>query len=362
MRLLFLDSWLVSRAAGSGSAVAIAGLASGLRSLGHSVDILRPRRTYRSIVATRLAYNLTLGGRLACLRGQYDVVVGFDFDGFRSGRNLGVPYVVALKGVAADERRFETGWNRVLFGIWAALEGRNARSADTVFVTSEYSKRQAIASYQLDPERLRIVPEGIDGSVAGAGIEGRRAAEEGTPTVLSVARQYRRKDTATLLRALPHVLESFPMVRLRIVGGGPELPALQELSERMGIVGSVQFLDSIETSEALRQEYERASVFCLPSLQEGFGIVFVEAMSHGLPIVAASAGAVPEVAPHDVTSLLVPPADERLLAEAIRRVISDPKLASRLGDSGAKRAARYTWPAAALEFLKGLDAADSHWR
>lgn len=358
MRLLFLDSWLVSRAEGSGSAVAIAGLASGLRSLGHSVDVLRPRRTYRSMVATRLAYNLTLRRRLASYRGQYDIVVGFDFDGFTSGRSLGVPYVVSLKGVAADERRFETGWNRILFGIWAALEGRNARSAGIVFVTSEYSRRQAMKYYGLDQARLRIVPEAIDESVAGEGSAGRRPAEAANPTVLSVARQYRRKDTATLLRALPHVLESLPTVRLRIVGGGPEGPALQELADRMGLAGSVEFLDSIDTSEALRLEYERASVFCLPSLQEGFGIVFVEAMSHGLPIVAARAGAVPEVAPHDVTSLLVPPGNESLLAEAILNVLSDPQLASRLGDAGVNRAARYTWPAVAVEFLQGLDAAN----
>jgi glycosyltransferase involved in cell wall biosynthesis len=354
VRLLFLDSWLVSRATGSGSAVAIAGLASGLRGLGHMVDVLRPRRAHRSIAVTRLLYNLTLRRRLAGLRGQYDVVVGFDFDGFAVGGSIDAKYVVALKGVAADERRFETGLNRVWFALWAALEGRNARSADRVFVTSEYSRARAAASYGLDPNAILVVPEAMDDQMAGSEPAGNHDASS-APTILSVARQYRRKDTATLIRALPKILETYPAVQLRIVGGGPELPALRELTRRLGISGEVVFLDSVQSSEALRREYANAAIFCLPSRQEGFGIAFVEAMSHGLPIVAAECGAVPEVAPHGEASLLVAPGDETQLAEAILRLLADPALASRLGAAGMERAARYTWTAVARGFLDGLE-------
>lgn len=356
MRLLFLDSWLVSRASGSGSAVAIAGLAGGLRDLGHTVDVLRPRRAYRSIEATRLLYNLTLRRRLALSGSRYDVVVGFDFDGFAIGGSIDLPYVVALKGVAADERRFETGLNRVRFALWANLEGRNARLADRVFVTSEYSRGRAIASYGLDPAATRVVPEALDEQMAGSSESRGPRGPSPAPTILSVARQYRRKDTATLIRALPRVLATHPAVRLHIVGGGPELPALRALTRRLDVSGAVVFLDSIESSDALRREYESAAIFCLPSRQEGFGIVFLEAMSHGLPIVAAACGAVPEVAPHDETSLLVGPGDEGQLAEAILRLLADPALAARLGAAGRKRAARYTWTTAAGEFLDGLES------
>jgi glycosyltransferase involved in cell wall biosynthesis len=118
---------------------------------------------------------------------------------------------------------------------------------------------------------------------------------------------------------------------------------------------SVSFLKSLLSVDTLRDEYARASVFCLPSLQEGFGIVFLEAMSHGLPIVAVESGSVPEVAPHGETSLLVPPGDPDALAHALIRVLTDSKLGMRLGKAGRQRARRYNWTAAAGAFVEGLN-------
>ena len=141
---------------------------------------------------------------------------------------------------------------------------------------------------------------------------------------------------------------------LRLVGAGPELSATRQLADRLGEREQIEFLDSIESWEQLRVEYERASVFCLPTLQEGFGIVFVEAMSHGVPIVAVRAGAVPEVAPDGVTSILVEPGDAPAVAKAILRVLTNPSLAAELGTCGLQRAATYTWRASALAFLAGL--------
>ncbi|MDH3298339.1 MAG: glycosyltransferase family 4 protein [Gemmatimonadota bacterium] len=350
LEFLFLDSWVSNRAEGSGSAVAIAGLAAGLRSLGHRVEVLRPRRVYRSLDATRLLYNLTLRNRLADLERAYDVVVGFDYDGWALHGEAGALYAVALKGVAADERRFETGWYRLKFTLWSALEGRNARSADRVFVTSEYSRKQAVAAYALCTDRVRLAPEGTDPAVAaGDGSGGPEA-----PTVLSVARQYRRKDTASLIRAVPGLLAAVPRVRVRIVGDGPELRRIRRLVGSLGLEDAVSLLGALQSVDALRREYERASVFCLPSLQEGFGIVFLEAMSHGLPIVAAAAGAVPEVAPHGETSLLVPPGDCEALTRALTRILTEPGLAGRLGRAGRERAARYDWTSAARAFVHGI--------
>ena len=312
---------------------------------------------FRSLDATRILYNLTLRSRLSAMKRPYDVVVGFDYDGWALRGNVGSRYVVALKGVAADERTFETGWTRLKFGLYSTMEARNARSAELVFVTSEHSRKVAVAAYGLSPERLRLAPEGIDPTIASVGP--REAWRGGAPdalSVLTVARQYRRKDIATLIRAVPGLLESVPQARLRIVGDGPEADRNRRLASKLGVTHAVSFLGSLESVDALRHEYERASVFCLPSRQEGFGIVFLEAMSHGLPIVAAAAGAVTEVAPHQQTSLLVPPGDSQAVAEALARLLTQPDLAQRLGTAGIKRAGGFSWPAAARAFLDGLHA------
>jgi glycosyltransferase involved in cell wall biosynthesis len=360
LRILFLDSWLRDRSRGSGSAVAISGLAGGLELLGHEVTELRPDRVFPSLDLTRLLYNAGLGRRLA----GYDpnLVVGFDFDGCLLNRSaIRAPYVVALKGVMADEARFETGASLRRFRMLAPLEARNVRSADAVICTSVYSAGQAARAYGIQPERIRVVPEGIDvsawSSVAAQAVELRARGDKQT-TILSVARQYRRKNTASLLRAFGRLLDSRPDVRLRLVGEGPELARLRALSDQLRLGESVQFVGSVEGIEALQREYAAADVFCLPSLQEGFGIVWLEAMAAGLPIVAARAGATPEVAPHEEVSLLVAPDDDAALAEALDRLLADDGLRRKLGEAGARRWRSYDWSSVARRFLSACLSAD----
>ena len=356
LHILFLDSWLRDRSLGSGSAVAIAGLADGLESLGHQVETLRPERSLSSLDLTRLSYNISLSRRLAGR--EADLVVGFDFDGgLLPPGTIASPYAVALKGVMADEARFETGRDRRRFLGLSRIEARNARSASTVICTSEYSAGQAIRFYGLREDRVRVVPEGIH-AARWSGLARRgfalRSVKEGGPVVLSVARQYRRKNTGSLLRAFARLREGHPMSELRIVGEGPQLPALRDLAADLGIRETVEFVGSLTGLDALQAEFAAADIFCLPSLQEGFGIVFLEAMAAGLPIVAARAGAAPEVAPENEVSLLVQPSDDDDLLAALRRLAGSPELRRRLGSCGAARWSAFDWSAVAADFLSAV--------
>lgn len=393
VRLAFLSSWVLTPEKGSGTAMAISGLATELERLGCRVDLIGVDRILRGRpgpwrpghLPTRLAYNAALPLRLE--PSGYDAVIGFDLDGCLMGRShtAGTPLqAVSLKGVAADERRFETGLSGALFTLIAGLEARNVRRAERVLVTSEYCRERATELYGVPPERLRIVPEGIDlASWERSAARAREREEEcrrarpdrGGPVLLNVARQYRRKDTRTLLDALPAVLRKHPDATLRIVGGGPELPALRRRARQLGLNGAgsgdradrVVFRGEVPGAEEVRRELRDADVFCLPSRQEGFGIALLEAMAAGTPIVATAAGAIPEVvgaraggaggeeSREGAAGLLVPPGDSGALAGALRRLLGDRELQRRLRAAGRSRVRRYAWPEVAGRFLDALD-------
>jgi phosphatidyl-myo-inositol dimannoside synthase len=352
LRVAFLDSWRPSSHDGSGTAVAIANLERGLQALGHRVTVLRPRAARGPLLLRRLLHNLALPARLR-REGPFDLVVGFDIDGVwwsARARHPRPGFVVALKGIAADEARFAAGGDRILLRLLARLERRNAQGASAVLVPSRYSAEVARARYDLLADRVRVVPEPLDLEPWDALIADAppRPAE---PTILSVARQYPRKDTATLLRALPLVRDRIPDVRLRIVGGGPELPRLRRLARTLDLSAAVVFEGALADHARVRRAYHEAHVFCLPSLQEGFGIVFLEAMAAGLPVVAVRAAAVPEVVRDGETGLLVPPRSPERLADALGRLLSDSELRAGMSARARRAVREYALPVVAGRFL-----------
>jgi len=347
LRIAFINSWHRDTARGSGTAVAINGLAAGMRALGHEVTLVEPRGEAGRRLIWRLAFNLRAGRRLGSER--YALVVGFDLDGLFAASRVAPRYVVSLKGIAADERRYERGWARWHLWMAGVLEGRNARQASRVIVTSRYARDRAVAFYGLEDSAVRIVPEGIP---VGFWSERNGNGFPPRPTIVSVARFYPRKNLATLLAAMPLVRTAVPRVRLRLVGGGPGDSSLRAQAAALGLNGTVEFLGAVGDPARVREAYRGASVFCLPSLQEGFGIAFLEAMAAGLPVVGGDAGAVPEVVPDGEVGFLVPPRDVAALAAVLIRLLDNPTLRRQLGDRARRHAARYDWPFVAASFLE----------
>jgi glycosyltransferase involved in cell wall biosynthesis len=361
MRIAFLDSWLQDAACGSGTAVAIGGLASTLIARGHSVERLVPRgKRPRSLLWRRLWFNLTLPGRLrpGGPDGRFDLIVGFDIDGVRLAGHAPAPYVCSIKGVLAEEARCERGWPRRMLAGLSLLERRNARRAPLVLSTSRYCCDRIRHHYGVSSERLALVPEGIDlelwqpSAVPAdlAAVDARRDPF----TVLCVARQYPRKRIRDLIEAFARVREREPRARLVVIGDGPEHEVLRQSVRKWALQGCVQLLGALPDDAAVRAWYGRASLFCLPSEQEGFGIVFLEAMASGLPVVSTTAAAIPEVVPDGEAGLLVPPRDPAALAEALLRLLQDPELQARLRDAGRRHARQFSWERVADRFLEAV--------
>ena len=350
MRIAFLDSWLQSSAEGSGTAVGLGGLVQALRARGHSVTRVAPAAPRsRNLTLRRLFFNLRLFARWRAE--PYDLVVGTDVDGvFWSSRRGGVPYVVAIKGVIAEELQHEQGRTRRLFQMLARLEARNARHADVVLADSIYCRDAIVRHYGIPAGRIRLVPEGID-LARWQRLAGQTPHLGDGATILCVARQYPRKHVADLLRALPQVRRAVPSAHAVIVGDGPEHAALRALAAELGLGHAVQLLGAIADDDAVARWYRHADVFCLPSVQEAFGIVFLEAMASGLPVVATRAAAIPEVVPDGQAGLLVPPGDVDALAAALTTLLREPARRAAYGACGQAHVRQYDWGVVAERFL-----------
>jgi glycosyltransferase involved in cell wall biosynthesis len=311
LRIRFITSTPLDIRRGSGTYAGIHALAGALEQLGHSVTYETPRRHFPNYTFERLAFNRSLQRSAA-----FDLTVGFDMDGYRIAS--GAPHVASLKGVIADEVRFESGLTRITMSIQARCERLHVNRAARVLVTSRYSAERAMEFYGLR-EMPAIVPELID-LAEWRRVLAEHPAQVSRSTVLFVGRFYHRKRVPVLLRAASILRESLPELRVRIVGNGPCNTAWRALARELQLDSVVTWLGDV-TRAQLAEEYNRAAAFCLPSEQEGFGIVLLEAMAAGKPIVASRAAAIPEVAPHAV---LVEPDNAEALAAGIRQVYLSP--------------------------------------
>ena len=348
--LVFLTSTPPGVADGSGTWVGISVLRDAIVALGHQVTLIaRPPDHGRETTLSRVIFNIRARSRLRSLR--HDVLIGFDLDGVFAG--TGALRVAAIKGVIADEALHERGITRGVLGVQARLESRNVLGADRVIATSAYSSQRIIRLYGAEPARISVVPELIDLATWEQSLREAGPVEHDAPRILCVAHLYPRKGVQTLLRAFARLR---PAAVLRIVGIGPEKSRLEHLARKLGIDDRVHFLGLLPFHD-LTSEYRNATVFALPSAQEGFGIVFLEAMASSLPIVAGRAGAVPEVVEEGATALLIDPSDDVALARSLETLLDRPAMRTSMGSAGHARVRAYDAPIVARQFLAAIGVA-----
>lgn len=247
---------------------------------------------------------------------------------------------LAGRGRCVMTQHFLTPNHATQTGPKAALSGAAHHwvvgQMSRILAISEAVREAMLARHEAPDSKITVVPNGITAPDAGNVDETRRSLSIGadTPLVICAARLEREKDIGSLVSAVKIVQEKVPSVRCLVAGAGTERDALAAQIAALGLEDSVTLLGFRADAPAL---IAAADVFVLPSLAEPFGLVLLEAMALGRPVVATRVGGPLEIVVDGETGFLVPPSSPEALADALQALLADPALARRLGENGRVR-------------------------
>jgi len=220
-------------------------------------------------------------------------------------------------------------WNLMSGGLNRRMHGRIALTQGAL----EYIQ-------PFFPGEFRVIPPGVDTD------RFRPAASHKPPaaSILFVGRLDKRKGLEVLLRAMPEVATRLAEVRLTVVGKGPMETDCRRLVHKLGLDNRVEFKGYVANND-LPTFYATADVYCSPALGgEAFGIVLLEAMACGTPVVASDITGYNEVVTSGETGLLCPPNDPAALARTLVEMLSRPDLQAKFREAGLKKAEELSWP------------------
>ena len=270
-----------------------------------------------------------------------------DFTAF-SSRIARVPLVItyhadALLSDIAEKTRLLHRWLSQVYWLSRHIA---ANIAHHLVVTSPIYRESSLF-LQRYRTKISVIPPPVDPYYLESSLTPSLAKKSfdftaDTPLLLFVGRLVPYKGLRVLLRAFRIVRNHIPSAQLMIVGGGPEHAALKAIVEQYDLSHAVHFLGLLPRRR-LRDAYSACDVFVLPSRSrsEAFGIVLLEAMAQGKPIVATHVGGVPYVVKDGETGFLVPPFDPLPLAHVLVQLLQDPEYQRQLGQAGRQRVQRH---------------------
>ncbi len=277
--------------------------------------------------------------RLAGRRGEFAFTVSTQsiFDAHLPG----VPHFIYTDHTHLANLRSPT-FSRAFLATpqWIALEREVYQRATRIFVMGENTRASLIGEYGCEPGRVRCVYAGCHIDTTPVALENGGYANR---TVLFVGIDWERKGGPELLQAFGRVLARLPDARLRIVGAAPKISHPQ-----IEVLGRVPL-------PRVKQLISQASVLCLPSRFEPFGIAVIEAFAMKVPAVVTRVGALEYLVADGETGRVVPPGDIPALADALTELLSDPEKCRRFGETAHRFATEhFTWEAVGKKFRTGI--------
>ena len=233
------------------------------------------------------------------------------------------------------------GMSEQRWARWNASQARLYRRAHACCTVSTWSKDSLMSDYGVPERKVRVV--GLGTNVV---LEAPASRDWSTPRFLFVGNDWRRKNGAAVLSAFARVRQDSPEAQLDVVGDHPPI-------DEPGVRGHgyLSFNDPAQSVQ-LRDLYRRATCFVMPSFNEPWGIVYLEAATAGLPVIATTEGGIHDALGDDA-ALYVDPRDESGLNGAMKR-LTDPAMAASMGSAARSSAAQYTWDRVAGRVLEAL--------
>jgi len=302
------------------------------------VTLLDDSQQIESLTSSR-AMRLRFGARLAGAQVRGDSgwilyshlslaqVQGFIPAGLRR------PYVIFLHGIEA--------WRSITRAQRGALEGASLLVANSHYTAMRVTEEHPwIGPIGVCPLSLPPAPKTANSLAHAPRVKTAGAGPAlGSRNVLVVGRMSsseRYKGHDQLLEAWPAVIGAVPDARLVFAGDGDDVSRLVTRAKRLQVADSVVFTGFVD-EDTLQSLYGQAPIFAMPSRNEGFGLVYLEAMSHGLPCIGSIHDAAGETIEHGVTGILVRQSDIGEIAASITRLLTDEPLRRRLGQAGRRR-------------------------
>ena len=298
----------------------------------YGLDIARRRKRFR-LAFWRTPYIFQQIKRLVAQHIPADeYCFSFQMQSLFDGSIPGLPHFVYTDHTHLENRHYTANGRDTLYAPqWIALEKSIYRNATLNFVRSSNVQRSMVLDYDCTEDTVKLVYAGSNVAVNTQKTEN---VDYAKPHILFIGFDWKRKGGADLVEAFKRVLEACPEAHLTIVGAKPDLQI-----PNCEVVGAGK-------PEDLEQYYQRASVFCMPTYREPFGIVFIEAMAAHLPIVATNVGAIPDFVEIGRNGLLVEPGDIAGIANALLKLLKNAELARSFGERSYQIVLeRYSWEA-----------------
>src|SRR5207237_1800341 len=231
--------------------------------------------------------------------------------------------------------------------VWEPL-GRLRRAAlrhaNLVLAPSRDTAEQVASQQEVARERIRVLPWALDPqfeALLAANGAARQPKDFPSGRVILATGRWvqaeRYKGMDTLITALPRLLTTWPDLQLVLVGSGDDRAWLEDFAQKNGVERHVHFLSGLSNAE-LAACYRACEIFDLPSRGEGFGLVYLEAMACGKPVIGGAHGGAPEVIEDGVTGYLVQHGDAVQLATSIETLLANPEIGAEMGRRGKQRA------------------------
>jgi glycosyltransferase involved in cell wall biosynthesis len=324
----------------------------GIWELKHWTDLVEVTAFSAGTFPEPLAFSLRAWDHLRRRAGEFDIVQDNQCLGYGLlliERQLGIPVLGTIHHPITVDRRLEMaaaeGWYKKLtlrrWYSFVDMQTRVARRLERIITVSENSFKDIVADHKVDPSRMAVVPVGVD-------VELFTPLADVQPVpgrlVTTASADVAMKGLKFLLEAVAKLRTERDDVHLVVIGRRKPGGASDDAIRRLGLEDHVEFVTGVPEQRII-ELYSEAELAVVPSLYEGFSLPAIEAMACGVPLVATTGGAIPEVVGADGdTALLVEPGNSEALAAKLRWALQQPDLRTTVGARGRQRIIdRWSW-------------------